>query len=172
MVSFLDKLKSGADKAALEADKLRRTTLVRSNISALQGEVSRHTRTLGETAMQLYDAGSLDQPELARICRDIAGLRQQIAAKEAEIEEIRQETLPEEPASPQPKSARYGHICPKCHIQLPAEARFCPECGGPAADVAPPTPEPPAASALCATCGGELVAGSAFCPQCGAAVPK
>ncbi len=45
--------------------------------------------------------------------------------------------------------------CPSCKAEIPAEARFCPQCG--------------AAQALnCAACGHANAAGSRFCAQCGA----
>jgi RNA polymerase subunit RPABC4/transcription elongation factor Spt4 len=165
MTGLLDRLKKGADKAALEADKLRRITRVRSQISALQGRVNSHTRALGEKALGLFDAGQLTQPELLEGCEQIAVLRQQMAEKEAEIEAIRQETLPEEP-----ESVLCGHICPNCKIRLADEAHFCPECGSIAQDVPPPAPPEVSIRLVCGSCGVPLVQGAAFCPECGTKV--
>src|SRR5208282_2544016 len=45
--------------------------------------------------------------------------------------------------------------CPSCGSEIPAESRFCPQCG--------------TAQALsCAACGHANAAGSRFCAQCGA----
>ena len=165
MAGIFDRLKKGADKAAFEADKLRRTTSVRSQINALGGQVNRKTRALGEKALELFDSGQLSQPALLETCEQITALRQQIAKKEAEIEAIRQETLPEEPVP-----ALYGHICPNCKIQLLEEARFCPQCGGSAQDVPPPAPPEVLTGLVCSDCGETLVEGAAFCPNCGAKI--
>jgi len=165
MAGFLDRLKKGADRAAFEAERLRRIASVRSEINALKGRVKQNRKSLGIRALELFDADHLTQPELLEICEQIAALRQQVAEKEAKIEAIRQETLPEEP-----EPALYGHICPRCKIRLPDEAQFCPRCGGPAADVLPPTlPEAPAGR-LCSNCGERLVEGAVSCPSCGTKV--
>jgi predicted amidophosphoribosyltransferase len=162
MEGFFKKVKRGAEQAALEADKLRRTTALKGEIGGLQGKIKQHTRDMGTKALELFDAGQLTQPDLLAICEQIATLRAQIAEREKEIEAIQREMLPEEP-----EAALYGHICPQCRIRLPDEARFCPRCGGPAADVPPPTlPEAPA-GLVCSHCGGPLTAGAIFCPHCG-----
>jgi hypothetical protein len=159
MPGFFDKLKSGADKAAFEADRLRRQTQAQSALKALQRDLDDQIRALGQQALTLHDAGTLTQPELLALCPQIDNLRQQITTQEAEIERIRHEKPPEdaapveEPPTPAPAQARpvtqqppaapvqtatpelRGHICPKCQIPLPADVRFCPECGSRAVDV-------------------------------------
>lgn len=97
MAGFLDRLKKGADRAAFEAERLRRIASVRFEINALKGQVKQNRQSLGIKALELFDADQLTQPELLEICEQIAVLRQQVAEKEAKIKAIRQETLPEEP---------------------------------------------------------------------------
>ncbi len=46
--------------------------------------------------------------------------------------------------------------CRSCTREIPAAAKFCPECGA-------------CSSASCAACGAELLEGSKFCAECGAA---
>ncbi len=46
--------------------------------------------------------------------------------------------------------------CCSCTREIPASAKFCPECGA-------------RSSASCAACGAELLAGAKFCAECGAA---
>jgi len=152
MPSFLDKIKSGADKAAFEADRMRRVSQAQSALKSLQQELGAQTMALGQQALALGDAGTLTQPELLALLPSIGDLRQRIAAQEAEVERIRQEKpaeapapAPQEPAAapipvPQPPAAApapvlHGHICPQCKTELPADVRFCPECGSKAVDV-------------------------------------
>jgi hypothetical protein len=169
MPGFFDKLKSGADKAAFEADRLRRQTQAQSALKALQRDLENQVQALGQQALALYDAGTLTQPELLALGPQIDNLRQQISTQEAEIERIRHEKppeamgpaeeppaaapVPERPPTPVQAQARSeaepppaapvqaaapglrGHICPKCQIPLPADVRFCPECGSRAVDI-------------------------------------
>jgi hypothetical protein len=48
--------------------------------------------------------------------------------------------------------------CKKCHAALSPGAKFCPQCGAPAAVAGPK---------FCDGCGGTLTAGTRFCPECG-----
>jgi hypothetical protein len=163
MPGFFDKLKSGADKAAFEADRLLRVNQAQSALRALQRELETETATLGQQVLALYEAGTLTQPELLALCPNIDTLRQKIAAQEAEVERIRQEKPPEAatpareepPEPPQPAEAGppegppaetetppepatpdpSGRVCPNCGTPLPADVRFCPECGTKLTDI-------------------------------------
>ncbi len=68
-------------------------------------------------------------------------------------------------------------VCPNCRSQVPANSKFCPNCGydftKTASPAQPPSAPPPAATgpadgAFCTTCGKPLKAGSKFCGSCGA----
>jgi membrane protease subunit (stomatin/prohibitin family) len=72
-------------------------------------------------------------------------------------------------------------ICPSCKGQVPANSKFCPNCGfdftKTAAPAQPPTsPSPPAPvggpadGAFCTSCGKPLKAGVKFCGFCGTPV--
>ncbi|HET9958293.1 MAG TPA: zinc ribbon domain-containing protein [Polyangiaceae bacterium] len=51
--------------------------------------------------------------------------------------------------------------CTRCHAPLATGARFCAQCGTPAAAAGPK---------FCSGCGGALASGARFCPACGVAV--
>jgi RNA polymerase subunit RPABC4/transcription elongation factor Spt4 len=160
MPGFFDKIKSGADKAAFEADRLRRVTQAQSALNKLKGELTTHTTAIGTRAVELYDSGALAVPELQELCQQMDGLRQQIADQQGEIERIRQEKAPEAPgAAPAPTAAPAGRPCPNCNAEVPAGVKFCPNCGS-KVDVAP-------AQIACPNCGATVPAGSRFCPECG-----
>jgi hypothetical protein len=163
MPGFFDKLKSGADKAAFEADRLLRVNQAQSTLRALQRDLETETAGLGREVLALYDAGTLTQPELLALCPNIDALREKIATQEAEVERIRQEKPPEAPAPAQEKPAEppqpvqaspalgtpaetetpaepaapgpQGRACPNCGTPLPADVRFCPECGTKLTDI-------------------------------------
>jgi type IV secretory pathway VirB10-like protein len=145
MPSFLDKLKSGADKAAFEADRLVRVNQAQSALKNLQREMETEVEALGKQALALYDAGALTQSELLALMPQIEAKRQQIADQEAEVERIRQDKpaeastpAPDRPAAgapapyaaaPPPAPVATGRACPNCGAALAADVRFCPECG-------------------------------------------
>ena len=160
MPGFFDKIKSGADKAAFEADRLRRVTVAQSALNKLKGELTTQTGAIGARAVELYDSGALAVPELQELCQQLDGLRQQVAAQEQEIERIREEKAPEAAAAaPTPTAAPAGRTCPNCHAEVAAGVKFCPNCGS-KVDVAP-------APVTCPNCGATVPAGSRFCPECG-----
>lgn len=56
-----------------------------------------------------------------------------------------------------PESAESGRpVCHSCHAPLPADARFCPQCGSPVPTVR-----------ACPACGAEAAADARFCTECG-----
>ena len=146
MPSFLDKVKTGAERASFEADRLRRLTQAKSALRALEGDLEKQVGVLGQQVLALYDSGSLTQPELVASCAPIDTLRQQIQDQTAEVERIQQEKpaseseteqerSPEAPAlvpSSLPQTAIEslpGRTCANCHNPLPDGVKFCPECG-------------------------------------------
>jgi peptidoglycan hydrolase CwlO-like protein len=153
MPGFLDRLKSGADKAAFEADRMLRLNQAQSALKALERDLDKELTELGRKVLVLHDAGTLTQPELQESLAPIDELRQKLAAQRAEVERIRQEKPPEaeseqpveppqpaapprpvvgtgeEPAAEAPSPAAQGTVCPRCQTPLPPNVRFCPECG-------------------------------------------
>lgn len=148
MPSFLDKLKIGAEKAAFEADRMVRVNQAKSVLRGLQREMASLVESMGTQALELYDAGTLTQPELLTTCASVDELREKIQAQEAEVERIRQEEAPspdaEEPeeapvvlgkqASETPAATSEGITCTNCNSPIPDDARFCQECGAPVED--------------------------------------
>jgi hypothetical protein len=60
----------------------------------------------------------------------------------------------------QKEVAAVGKACPKCQATLFAGAKFCAQCGSPAAVAGPK---------FCPSCGAQLAGGSRFCGECGKA---
>ena len=160
MPGFFDKIKSGADKAAFEADRLRKVTQAQGALNRLKGELNTQTAAIGARALELYDSGALAVPELQDLCQQADGLRRQVADQENEVQRIREEKAPEAAApAPAPTAGPAGHPCPNCGTQVPAGVKFCPNCGA-KMEVAP-------AQIACPNCGAVVPAGSRFCPECG-----
>ncbi|HNS50603.1 MAG TPA: zinc-ribbon domain-containing protein [Anaerolineae bacterium] len=155
MPGFFDKVKSGAEKAAFEADRLRRVNQAQGVLKGYQRELDAIVAAWGPQVLALYDSGSLTQPELLAGGPQIDELRQKVAAQEAEIARIREERPPEPeivapptpPSSPDqphqmegtvrsepvqadvsaPRSG--GRFCGACGAALPPGVKFCMECG-------------------------------------------
>lgn len=170
MPSFLDKLKSGADKAAFEADRLVRVNQAQSNVRLAQRELDVETGALGREVLALYDAGALTQPELLATCQKIDGLRQHVAALEAEVERIRQEK-PLDPSAP--AEADLAEMPAPVRPPVPTATPAAPPSAPPSVAATTPGPPPAAPGAqarACPNCGNALRPGVRFCPECGARV--
>lgn len=76
MNSFLDRIRSGAGKAAFEADKLRRMNAIQSGIKGLKDEVRRALNRVGDVAYDLYRDEQIDQPALEEACRQVQTLQE------------------------------------------------------------------------------------------------
>jgi len=64
--------------------------------------------------------------------------------------------------APPPQAAGRPRVCAACSAEIPATARFCPECGAATNSPAPPS------VVNCPACSTEIPAGRKFCPECGA----
>src|SRR3954454_5635381 len=109
---FLDNvtkaLSSGVDRAKFEADKFQRTTKLNSELGNFKSQIDTNMRQLGERALELYQQGTLQAPEIASLAQIIAQLRVQQEAKERELEQANAETFealqasqPGAPSAPQ-----------------------------------------------------------------------
>lgn len=167
MSSLVNRFKSGAGKAAFEADKLRRLQIAQSAIKPLRGEADRLYFEMGKLAYLLYTQGAISQPELRTAGERLVEAQAQITAAEAEVERIRAEEYVEPLSS---GVARSGLICPNGHGTLVGGASFCQTCG--AAGVSPAPPPTMAATMPCRQCGNALDLNARFCPACGTPVER
>lgn len=167
MSSIVDKFKSGAGKAAFEADKLRRLQSAQSAIKPLRADADRLTHDLGKLAYLLFTQGDITQPELLTAGERLAEMQARIAAAEAEVERIRAEEFVEPLSSAVTGS---GMICPNGHGTLTGGASFCQTCG--AAGVRPAPPPAARPTMPCRQCGAALDLNARFCANCGTPVER
>lgn len=156
MSSLVNRFKSSANKAAFEADKLRRGQMAQLAIRPLRNEVSRLYSEMGELAYLLYTQEAISQPELCAIGERLAEVHAQISAAEAEVERIRAEEYIEPPPN--------EIICPNGHGVLAEGTTFCQECG---AAGLKPVPVRPPVTIPCRQCGNAMGLNMRFCPICG-----
>ncbi len=146
-----------------EADRKRKIGLVKQQIRDLQGREAQAINALSAQVWALYEAGTLTQPELVSLCRNVEEIRAQIKGKEAELEQLQPPPAP--PPQPAPGEAKAGPRCGQCGAAVVPGAAFCQTCG------ARLTKEEKAAPVLfCIHCGAQLRQGARFCPQCGQTV--
>lgn len=163
MDNFFGKFRSGAGKAAFEADKLRRVTAVQNTVRSLKSNYEKGLYQVGKTAFSLHQDQQINQPDLLEVCERQAAILAQIQAREREIEEIRAELFVDNVGIGQ---AQYGRLCPNGHGTIPPQDRFCQKCGAQAIEV--PSP----ASQQCTNCGSALAVDARFCATCGQTAPS
>lgn len=163
MSSFIDKIRSGAGKAAFEADKLRRINAHQSKIKTLQSELEQALLHLGNVTYTLYENDQVTRPALQDAWQRAKALEEQISAEEQKVEEIRQEEYVEETVVPQ-----YGRTCPNGHGPIPPENNYCQECGAQAVEVQPLS----LGDRFCQQCGQPLSSEAKFCANCGTPAPE
>jgi len=95
-MSFMDKVKSGLDKAQHEINEFAETTKIKMEISKLQ---SRKTELFGQIGQQVYllHAKSLAPAEVDAACKEVDGLEDQIKAKNEQIAKLSAPAGPETP---------------------------------------------------------------------------
>jgi translation initiation factor IF-3 len=102
-MSFLDKLKSGFDKAQHEINEFAETTKIKMEISKLQ---SRKTELFGQIGQQVYALHAKGQApaDVQAPCEEIDGLEEQIKAKQEQIAKLAADPAPAPapPAAPEP----------------------------------------------------------------------
>lgn len=162
MNNFVDRFKSGAGKAAFEADKLRRVTLLQAKIRPLQDTMNKTYLQLGQLTYDLFRRGQANQLELQAPCTTLDSLQEQIAQLEKQIEQVRSEVY--HYASEQTADLL---LCPNGHGFLAAGNQFCTTCGkrGVYQQASTHTGE------ACAQCGSPLAEDARFCSNCGYTVP-
>jgi len=159
MPGFFDRVKSGAERAAFEADKMRKVSQAQGALKNTQRDLEAKVAGWGQQVLALYDAGALTQPELLAVGPEIDALRLKIAAQEAEIERIHEEKPPvAEPAAAPPAMEPVQMLPPVA--AAPAETDL------PGASAAP------AKGRFCANCGSPLQPDTKFCMECGTKVAE
>ena len=195
---FLDNLSktlsTGVDRAKFEADKFQRTSKINGEISNLKSQIETNLRQLGERAMELYQQGALQAPEIASLAQIVGQLRDQQQAKERELEQANAETFEQYQAS-QPQTAApptsSGQNVPIS--REPVEGGFPTPTSSGSPAVATPSSDLsgsglPNESSIgetgsvdtvqavgstpyaCTNCGYAVPDGAVFCPNCGTRV--
>jgi ribosomal protein L40E len=147
----------GLRQRMADAERNRKINLVKQQIRDLQSKEAQAISALSAQVLALHEAGSLSQPELVSLCKNVDEIRTQIDEQEAELQKI-------QPALAQPAAQLR---CPHCGASVIPGATFCQTCGGRVAEE-----EKQVQIRFCVQCGAQLREGAHFCPKCGQTVPQ
>jgi hypothetical protein len=85
-MSFMDKLKSGLDKAQHEINDFTETTTLKMAVSKLQGRKKELFTQIGEQVYELHAKGQATPSEAT--CKEVDALEHEIAEKNEQIAKI------------------------------------------------------------------------------------
>lgn len=157
MPPLFDKLAKGVSKAAeqakFEAEKMRRTSALNSEIAKLKGQMLEAKVAIADKVLEMRAAGT-SFPELEPLIAPIADLEAQVAAKEQELAAVKTMQF-EGGAAPAPAPEPATPAEPVAPVA---------EAPAPAAETPQPAPVP---ARFCPNCGAKLGEGAKFCPDCG-----
>jgi predicted RNA-binding Zn-ribbon protein involved in translation (DUF1610 family) len=165
---------SGIRQRMADADRKRRINQVKKQIQDLRAQEAQAINALSAQVLALHKAGSLSQPELVSLCKNVDEIREQIQEQEIELEQLQPPSpaqpaaaQPAPPSQPEPQAPAAGMVCPSCGVAVVAGAAFCQTCGTRLVGEKPPAPV-----LFCVHCGAQLREGARFCPKCGQTVPE
>ena len=154
MADFVESAKNMVSKAvsrtSWEAQKQMRVRGKQGEIDKLVDQRHRLLDELGQVAMNLYQQGTLSDPQLGRICAGIMELDHDVKNREEQLQELKKEPFPADQATPGPVT---DYSPPAYTPSSPRRA------GGPA----------PASQGqtVCPTCGSTVRSNSLYCRSCG-----
>lgn len=123
MSDLFDKVKQGVEKGIsavnLKSKEVMSSIKGKMEIETLQKQIAVATTELGETVYAMTTQQNFDQEEIREQCAGISLLKNQLAEKEKELEQIRIET----------GAAMGKTYCSQCKAEIDENAQFCPHCG-------------------------------------------
>ncbi|HEY1387241.1 MAG TPA: zinc-ribbon domain-containing protein [Ktedonobacterales bacterium] len=130
---------TAVERAAWEADKVRRTSARQREIDLLKRERSAAVEQLAGVLLDLDRRGELTQGPLVAIAARLKALTDDVNRGESEITAIRNETFvpgtisinvqrKDDPNAPPPSSSTHT-TCPSCGRSVRRSAAFCSACG-------------------------------------------
>ena len=128
---------NAVERAAWEADKLRRVSERQKELELVRRERSAMMEQLVATVRDLEARGQITQPQLKSLAERLATLERDLANGQSDIQAIKNEiykpgsvsiTVQRKDAS-QPSSSGGTYPCPTCGRPVRSSAAFCSACG-------------------------------------------
>ena len=155
MSDFVESAKNfvnaAVSRTGWEAQKQLRVRSKQGELDKLFEQRQKLLNELGLIAINLYQQGTLPDPQMARLCVSIIELDSDARNREAQLQEIKNEAYPAEQFAPTP-TANY----------TPPPVSSTP------AATPPPTPGAAPQGQQCPNCGNPVRSNSLYCRSCGA----
>lgn len=121
---------SAVERAAWEADRLRRSTARQHDIDVAQRERVALLDQLANVVLDLERRGQLTQPPLQALAQRLKALDDEVNRAQVDVLAIRKEAYPNGPVSPAaPASIEETEPCPTCGQLNRKTAAYCNNCG-------------------------------------------
>ncbi len=131
-MALFDKLNQMAKNIGDKAGDAVEITKLTSDIALENNSLNGDLKKIGEFYYNLFAVGGEVAPEVVEWCNSAKVRYENIAAKQAEIEKIKEENETEkQPQAPvtAPVSAPETVKCPSCGTENAPGTKFCAECG-------------------------------------------
>lgn len=121
---------SAVERAAWEADKLRRSTARQHDIEVAQRERGALLDQLANVVLDLERRGQLTQPPLQALAQRLKALEDEVNKAQVDLLAIRREAYPSAPGAPSGNaSIEETETCPTCGQFNRKTAAYCNNCG-------------------------------------------
>jgi rubrerythrin len=128
---------NAVERAAWEADKLRRVSDRQKELELVRRERSAMMEQLVATVRDLEARGQITQPQLKSLAERLAALERDLANGQSDIQAIKTETYTPGSVSisvqrrdaTQPSTSGATFPCPTCGRPVRSSAAFCSACG-------------------------------------------
>jgi hypothetical protein len=128
---------NAVERAAWEADKLRRVSERQKELELVRRERAAMMEQLVATVRDLEARGQITQPQLKSLAERLAALERDLANGQSDIQAIKNETYTpgsvsisvQRKGAPQPNSSGSTYPCPTCGRPVRSSAAFCSACG-------------------------------------------
>jgi hypothetical protein len=128
---------NAVERAAWEADKLRRVSERQKELELVRRERAAMMEQLVATVRDLEARGQITQPQLKSLAERLTALERDLANGQSDIQTIKNETYKPGSVSitvqrkdaSQPASSAGTYPCPTCGRPVRSSAAFCSACG-------------------------------------------
>lgn len=155
-------MSAAVSRTSWEAQKRLRLSRKQSEIDKLMEQRQQLTNQIVQITLDMYTQGVLTDAQMSRLCASIVELDHDVRSHDAQLQEIKKETYPNEQFTPGPTM---NYTPPPVSPSQPFQQ-------GPATPPPPKQGPAPQGSAgtqtqICPHCGNPLRPGALYCRNCG-----